>query len=455
MSTDLGLTLEELSERTGATQQALRQWCSLGLLGAKPDESFGPKDVEQARIIDLCVRRGFDAEVIARAEAREKIVSRYLDQVFPNGISDTYSLAQTAELTSLDADLVGRLWDAIAPEELADRTHSEDIEMLRGWKIALDAGLPEEALFQLVRVYVDALARVAEAEARLFHFYVHDRLKDAGLSASEVLAASQAASGRMRELIEPAVLYFHRRGMARALREDMLLHLAEYVGPVDRSGTPAQLRLAIAFLDLASFTPLTESMGDVAAAEVVERFSELVRDVVHRCHGQVVERIGDAFMLVFAEPRSAVACALEIERRSTEERQFTAVRGGVHFGPVLYREGGYVGSNVNIASRVAAEAARHQILVTAAVRSEVSDLPDVEFVPLGKRALKGIAEAPELFEARARGPKPTAKVIDPVCGMELAPAEVAARLSVEGHERAFCSDTCLRMFVEAPEKYGT
>jgi len=199
--------------------------------------------------------------------------------------------------------------------------------------------------------------------------------------------------------------------------------------------------------------PLTEAMGDVAAAEVVERFSELVREVVNRHHGRVVERIGDAFMLVFTEPRSAVSCALEIEERSSDEPQFTAVRGGVHFGPVLYREGGYVGSNVNIASRVAGEAGRHQVLVTAAVRNEVSGLTDFEFVPLGKRALKGVVEAPELFEARVRGQETTAKVIDPVCGMELAPAEVAARLSVEGNEQAFCSETCLRKFVQARERY--
>ena len=144
-------------------------------LGAKLEETFGPEDVERARIIDLCVRRGFDAEVIARAEAREKLLSRYLDQVFPNGIGATYSLAQTAEMTGVDSELVARLWDAIASEDLAERTHPEDVEMLRGWKVALDAGFPEEALFQVVRVYVDALGRVAEAESRLFHFYVHER----------------------------------------------------------------------------------------------------------------------------------------------------------------------------------------------------------------------------------------------------------------------------------------
>ena len=35
-------------------------------------------------------------------------------------------------------------------------------------KTAVRTGLPEEALLQLVRVYTDALGRVAEAENRLF-----------------------------------------------------------------------------------------------------------------------------------------------------------------------------------------------------------------------------------------------------------------------------------------------
>jgi YHS domain-containing protein len=74
-------------------------------------------------------------------------------------------------------------------------------------------------------------------------------------------------------------------------------------------------------------------------------------------------------------------------------------------------------------------------------------------VPLGKRQLKGLADELELFEARPRAEETTEKAIDPVCGIELSPSEVAARLALEGKERVFCSEECLRRFVAAPERY--
>src|SRR5207247_11032268 len=177
--------------------------------------------------------------------------------------------------------------------------------------------------------------------------------------------------------------------------------IAEEAGLLPPSDRPGELTRAIAFIDLSSFTPLTAAMGDDAAAGVLERFSELVREAVHRWEGRVVKQIGDAFMAVFPEPRLAVAAALEIESRTASEPQFPAVRTGIHCGTVLYREGDYVGSNVNIASRLASEAERHQILVTDEVRKEAHDLPDVEFVRIGKRKLKGLADSVLLFEVRS------------------------------------------------------
>jgi class 3 adenylate cyclase/YHS domain-containing protein len=255
--------------------------------------------------------------------------------------------------------------------------------------------------------------------------------------------------------VEPVVLFFHRRAWQRALREIAAVQVAEEAGLLRKSDAPGQVEAAIVFVDLCSFTPLAEAMGDIAAAQVLTRFSALVREAAGRWEGRAVKQIGDAFMLVFPDPRSAVAFALEIEDRAGGEPQFPAVRSGIHWGLVLYREGDYVGSNVNIASRLATEAERHQVLVTAEVSRETRGLAGVDFVPLGKRQLKGVGDELELFEARPRTGETAEKAVDPVCGMELRPAEVTATLALEGKERAFCSEECLRRFVAAPERYST
>jgi class 3 adenylate cyclase len=291
-------------------------------------------------------------------------------------------------------------------------------------------------------------------ESKLFHFYVHERLKAQGLAGDELLNATDAAGERARPLLEPTILYFHGKAWEKSVREDLVMHMAEEAGLTPASEVPGELTRAIMFVDLASFTPMTEAMGDLQAAQVLDRFSAIVREAATAWDGRVVKQIGDAFMLVFQDARSATTCALEIELRSAEEPQFPAVRAGIHWGSLLYRDGDYVGSNVNIASRIASEAERHQILVTPEVRKEARDLPEVEFVRLRKRKLKGLSGSFELFEARAAGAPGAERAVDPVCGMELGSGEIAARLSLEGTERAFCSEACLRKFVASPESYG-
>ena len=67
---------------------------------------------------------------------------------------------------------------------------------------------------------------------------------------------------------------------------------------------------------------------------------------------------------------------------------------------MLYREGDYVGTVVNTASRLATKADRHQILISADVLREATGIAGVEFVPIGHGRLKGVAEEVELFEVK-------------------------------------------------------
>ena len=214
-----------------------------------------------------------------------------------------------------------------------------------------------------------------------------------------------------------------------------------------------EIHTAIVFVDLSRFTALADAMGDLKSAEVLDRFSLLVRQAAKRFDGRVAKQIGDAFMLVFPHPGPAVACSLEIEQRAGLESQFPAVRSGVSWGSVLFRDGDYVGANVNLAARLAAEAERHQVLVSAPARQAIGDLPGVEFVPLPKRQLKGVSEQVELFEARSTTAVTQDRLVDPVCGMELHAADAVARLRRSGRDVVFCSEECLRRFVAAPEQY--
>jgi class 3 adenylate cyclase len=292
--------------------------------------------------------------------------------------------------------------------------------MLRVLTVALDTGMPAEALLQLVRVYNDALSRVAEAESRLFHFYVRDRLKAFGVTGGDLLAATETARAPLRELIGPTVMYFHDKALRRALRDDLVAHLAGGAGTEAGAEAGSALGAAagaaagaaghaigrtavtVLFADLADFTIMTEVMGDGMAAALVDRFSELVREAAAGCGGRVLKQIGDEFMLAFTDAGGAVRCGLAIIAGAAAQAQFPDVRLGAHAGTALYRDGDYLGATVNIAARVAAQAARGQLLVTGAVRTAAGEEAEAWFEPVGARSLKNIAEPVELFEARSR-----------------------------------------------------
>ena len=44
---------------------------------------------------------------------------------------------------------------------------------------------------------------------------------------------------------------------------------------------------------------------------------------------------------------------------------------------------------------------------------------------------------------------------DPVCKMNVAPEKAAAKAEYGGQEYYFCSETCHKKFVAAPEKYAS
>lgn len=447
------IALDDLARWIDETPERVKEWRALGLIGGD-GEGFTSEDLELAGLVRLLLRRGITIESVAEA-ARElgPELAAYIGLLFPDGVPRAHSVEEAADLAGLEPDAVRRLLTAVWPGRSVEWLAADDVTLLQAFKFALDAGFPETGVIELMKVYSDALARLAEAETRLTAFFAPTTDQDAAPYQREEVAAYRLSIERLLPLASPVVDYFHRKALLQASRLDVARNLAERFGLSARPSEPGQIEIAVAFVDLSSFTPMTAEMGDSVAADVLTRFSAIVREAAYRHDGSVVKQIGDAFMLVFPQASSAVSCLLAIDRRAAQEPQFPALRGGIAFGFVLYREGDYVGSLVNLASRLAGEAERHQVLITPEVRKAAAGIADVEFAPAGKRRLKGIADELELFEVRPVGVQTGERVVDPVCGMELGSGEISVSLTVDGVAHSFCSEDCLRKFVASPARY--
>ena len=442
------LRVSELATLCGEPLERLGRWQDLGLLSTAGQDLVPVEAVERVRLIQFALEQGVSEDEIARVNAEQNDLLANFTGMLGSPRTRVVSFEDAAVISGTDPDLLDRFWRAAG---LHDQrvAYEDDLEALQWMNASLVLGLPEPVLLQMIRVFASSLGRVANAAVRLFHLHVHEQLRAEGLRGAELIAATQASADPLAGFLEPAVLYFHRKAWERAFRDDLILHLREDSRRI--SDVPGELQRAVLFADLSSFTPLTEAMGDTAAAQVLERFATLVHDCAADCGGEVVKQIGDALMLVFADATAAVRCGLSIDEQASNEPMFPAVRLGAHHGTALYREGDYIGATVNLAARIAASADRHQFLTTAAIRDQTS-LPDVFFDALGPHALKGVAEDVDLFAARKMSGS-TVRPTDPVCGMELDPGIAAGRLQWQGQDLVFCSTDCVQLFLDTPDRY--
>ena len=160
------------------------------------------------------------------------------------------------------------------------------------------------------------------------------------------------------------------------------------------------------FADLRDYTRFVEKRGDDAAAALLSRYRVLVREVIGEFGGAEIRTEGDSFYVVFPSASSAVLGGLAIlaaaaEATRTDPSQPLRVGIGVHAGETAETGEGPVGSAVNIAARVCAQARAGELLVTDTVRSLTRTRLTVRFTPRGNPSLKGIREPISLFAVQA------------------------------------------------------
>ena len=387
------MSLSEAAARAGVRPPTLRRWAQQGVI-PQYNGGWTSAAVAHARVVARMRERGHTLRSIKQATEEGRLAFSYVEELFPEP-EETYSLRHAATETGLEPSLIERILTTLGVGQAQVTTISADeLQLLRYVAAVLAAGLPLVAMLQLVRVYGQALAQVADAEVRLFHLYVHEPLMRSGATGIETADEMLSISRELLPLASPVMDQVHQRYLQHFIEQDVVGHMeADLDGEAIDLG---RMRVAIAFADLAGYTRLTEEVGELEAVDAVEKFVEAV-EVTLPDEARVVKTIGDEVMVVGADATNLTDWAVGFQRLHETRPQS---RIGIHYGDALYRDGDYYGRDVNIASRVAARSAGGEVLVTRPVVEHAG--AHLEFERIAEIRLKGFSDATEIFLARQK-----------------------------------------------------
>jgi class 3 adenylate cyclase/pimeloyl-ACP methyl ester carboxylesterase len=166
--------------------------------------------------------------------------------------------------------------------------------------------------------------------------------------------------------------------------------------PLSRS-TSAPGTAVIVFADIAGSTELTERMGDAAFRDRARALDNQLMSVIHREGGNVIEGklLGDGLLATFPTARQGIAAGVALA--AAGDAAGLPLHVGIHAGDVIREQANVFGGAVNIAARIAGEAAPGEVLVSDVVRALGRTSAGAEFDDRGERALKGIGEPQRLW----------------------------------------------------------
>jgi adenylate cyclase len=386
------LTLAQVAARAGVSPATVRRWVRLGLVPGH-DGHWTPASAAYVRVIARLRARGHPLGEIKRASDSGQLAIGPIENLLSSP-GPRYSLKEASRASGLDPDLIRRIYATMGlSASTLDAISEEDLQMMRYAAAVLAAGIPLPAFLQMMRVYGQVIAQIADAEVRLVHLYVHEPLMRAGVRNVEIAEEMEGLAREVLPFAAPFMNYLHARTLAHFVEQDMIGHMELDLGEALEEG---RVRVAVAFADLAGYARLTVEQGDEAAVTTVERFVEAVAESLP-VDARVIKTLGDEVMVVGSDPAALIGWAVDLASGSRPGEPQPRI--GVHYGEALYRDGDYYGRDVNQAARVVARAGGGEVLVTRPVAEMAAGVDGVDFDRIGEVRLKGFSEPTELFIA--------------------------------------------------------
>jgi len=178
--------------------------------------------------------------------------------------------------------------------------------------------------------------------------------------------------------------------------EKVLAEIEGFVTGVRSVEVDDRVLATVLFVDVADSTRALSALGDSAWKVRLTDYYRIVRSELARFRGREANTAGDGIMASFDGPGRAIRCALAIA--AAVRPHGLEVRAGLHTGEVELMGDNIGGIAVHIASRVQADAAAGEVMVSSTTRDLVAG-SGIAFEARGARQLKGVPGEWALFAA--------------------------------------------------------
>ncbi|WP_448205275.1 adenylate/guanylate cyclase domain-containing protein [Azospirillum sp. sgz302134] len=188
-----------------------------------------------------------------------------------------------------------------------------------------------------------------------------------------------------------------------------------------RRGTGANVRAVLWYCDLRGFTPLADRLPREELIALLNGYFEIMGGAVEERGGEILKFIGDAMLAIFpledGDHSGSAACtkaldAAEAALKAMEARNAERAAWGqptlrcgiaLHIGDVMYGNIGsanrldftVIGPAVNLVNRI--EGLCSQLGRTVLTSAEIAAACGARLEPLGRHAVKGLAEPVEVY----------------------------------------------------------
>jgi adenylate cyclase len=346
---------------------------------------------------------GVDARSVAKALSSGYLSLDYLENSALKPPPSEHSFSELAAELAIPFSSLEKLYIACglghpSPDELV---RDQDVPIIRAVPILFGARVSAAEVLRAVRVWAESARRVAQYQIHHFHNSIEEPFRQRGLSDNEALeAAVREVSVRLGHSGQEMLAWLYRRHSEAFTMQHLLEHVDTALEQAGVRPKPTRQVEAAVFADLSGYTRLTEESGDEAAAHVSTTLAQLVSEIAARHRGVVVKMLGDGVHFHFSDPGDAVLASLALIE-IVRPRGLPPAHVGVEAGPMIYDEGDYFGRSVNMAARLASQAAADQVFVGEGLVSSV--VPSgFSLVEVGAYNLKGFSRPVTIHEAIRR-----------------------------------------------------